>query len=68
MRIFTPPLRARTGFIKLFAFVCDICPLCIIARSFPDSKFAKGMKEFGKICAFCIAYRKIRSKNFQKIS
>ena len=48
-------------FIKLFAFVCRICPLCIIARTFPDSKFAEGMKEFGKICPFCIAYAKAKS-------
>ncbi len=53
-------------FIKLLAFVCYICPLCIIARALPDSKFAKGMKEFSKICPFCIAYRKnkIKDKNF----
>ncbi len=48
-------------FIKLFASICNICPLCIIARSFPDSKFAKGMKEFGKICPFCRAYKKLKS-------
>lgn len=48
-------------FIKLFALLCHVCPLCIIARAFPDSKFAKGMKEFGKICPFCIAYRKAKS-------
>jgi hypothetical protein len=47
-------------FIKLFASVCNICLLCIIARSFPDSKFAKGMEGFGKICPFCIAYRKAK--------
>ena len=45
-------------FVKLFAFLCYICPLCIIARAFPDSGFAKGMKNVGKICPFCIAYRK----------
>lgn len=42
-------------FIKLFAFVCGICPLRIIARNFSDLKFAKGMKAFGRICPFCIA-------------
>lgn len=46
-------------FIRLLAFVCDICPLCIIARRFPDSKFAKGMKKFGRICPFCIAHQKL---------
>ncbi|MBU3933449.1 MAG: hypothetical protein KKH11_02135 [Candidatus Omnitrophica bacterium] len=47
--------------IKLFAVVCCICPLCIFARRFPDSKFAKGMKGFDNICPFCIAYRKTKS-------
>jgi len=47
--------------IKLFALVCQVCPLCIFARALPDSKFAKAMKEFGKICPFCIAYRKAKA-------
>jgi len=46
-------------FIKLFAFVCGICPLCIIARGFPGSRFAKGMRKFGKICPFCSAHQKL---------
>lgn len=55
-------------FSKLFAFICYICPLCIIARAFPDSKFAKGMKEFAEICPFCKAYKKVQSvnKNFEE--
>jgi len=61
MKIFTPPLRARAGFIKLFALLCYVCPLCIIARALPDSKFAKGMEGFGKICPFCRAYKKLKS-------
>ena len=48
-------------FIKLLALLCYICPLCIFARAFPGSKFAKGMKEFGKVCPFCIAHRKGKS-------
>jgi len=48
-------------FITLLSFVCYICPLCIITRALPDSKFAKGMKQFGKICPFCRAYIKLKS-------
>lgn len=48
-------------FVKLFALICYVCPLCIIARALPNSKFAGGMKEFSKICPFCIAYRKVKS-------
>jgi len=48
-------------FIRLLALPCYVCPLCIFSRAFPESKFAKEMKEFGKICPFCIAYRKSHS-------
>jgi hypothetical protein len=48
-------------FVKLIASICYICPLCIIARALPDSKFAKGVKELGKICPFCRAYKKLNS-------
>ena len=47
--------------MKLIASICYICPLCIIARVLPDSKFAKGMEGFGKICPFCKAYTKLKS-------
>ncbi|MCK4423029.1 MAG: hypothetical protein KAV18_03055 [Candidatus Omnitrophica bacterium] len=49
-------------FIELFAFICRICPLCIIARKFPDSKFAARMNSWGKSCPFCLAYKKIHIK------
>lgn len=48
-------------FINMLAFVCYICPLCIIGRGLPNSKFAGGMKKFGKICPFYIAYRKVKA-------
>ncbi len=47
-------------FIKLLASVCYICPLCIIARIFPDSKFSKGMKKLGRVCPFCRAYKNLK--------
>lgn len=46
--------------VKLLAFFCYVCPLCIIARALPDSRFAKGMERFGKICPFCRAYTKLK--------
>jgi len=48
-------------FIKLLAFVCYICPLCIFARRYPDSRFARCIKKLGKICPFCIAYNKLKT-------
>ena len=49
-------------FRNLLAFVCFICPLCVIARIFPYSRFAEGMKEFGKSCPFCRAYARLKLK------
>jgi len=49
-------------FIKMLAFICDVCPLCIAARHFPDSKFALGMKRLEKFCPFCSAHRKLEQK------
>ena len=48
--------------IGLLAFLCEICPLCIVARRFPDSKFASGMKRLEKFCPFCTAHRKLERK------
>jgi len=48
-------------FTELLALGCKICPLCIIAREFPTSKFAKKVWKFSKVCPFCVAYRKTKS-------
>ncbi len=49
--------------IRLLAFVCEICPLCIIARRFPNSKFASGMARMEKFCPFCNAHEKLKQDN-----
>jgi len=43
---------------KILAAFCQICPLCIVARKFPQSKFAKMIKSLSSICPFCKAYKK----------
>ncbi|MFA5391481.1 MAG: hypothetical protein WC331_08680 [Candidatus Omnitrophota bacterium] len=48
--------------IRLLAFVCEICPLCITSRRFPDSKFASGMKRLEKFCPFCNAHKMLKQK------
>ncbi len=42
--------------LRVLAFVCQVCPFCIMRRRFPDSKFAAGMKRLEKFCPFCRAY------------
>ncbi len=47
---------------RLLAFVCEICPLCIMARRFPDSKFASGMARMERFCPFCNAHKTLNQK------
>lgn len=42
------------------AFICRICPVCIVARRRPDSAFARKVAEMEKDCPFCRAYRRLR--------
>ena len=49
-------------FLRMLAFICEMCPLCIAARRFPDSKFASEMKRLEKFCPFCCAHRKLEQK------
>ena len=45
-------------FFPRFSAICRICPLCIIARKYPDSGFARMIKSWSSICPFCRAYAK----------
>ncbi len=44
---------------KGLAMLCKICPVCNIARLFPNSGFAKKMAEAEKNCPACQAYREL---------
>ncbi len=41
---------------RILAFMCQTCPLCIPARKWPKSKFAKAVREMEKACPACKAY------------
>ncbi len=51
---------------KFLAFICKICPFCILRRKFPKSKFAQIMKKEEKICPFCKAYHELYIKGEEK--
>gem|GEM_PF-484328 len=46
-----PPL-----YVRILAWVCRVCPVCIVRRRFPASSFAKTVKKFEQSCPFCRAY------------
>jgi len=46
--------------MRLMAFVCRICPCCIITRHWPDSWYAKHFSKVQHHCCFCRAYKEVR--------
>ena len=49
-------------FLRVLAFVCQICPLCILRRRFPRSRFALIMNNLEKVCPFCWAHAELARK------
>ena len=47
---------------KLLTLFCYVCPLCIFARRFPESKFAHEVEKIRKSCPFCRAYARLKSE------
>ena len=48
--------------LRILAVVHQICPLCVISRRLPQSKFAKAVFAWGKICPFCNLYKLAKNK------
>lgn len=44
---------------RILAFLCRICPLCICARRWPKSRFARTMVAIEKGCPACRAYNSL---------
>lgn len=45
---------------KFMAWICEICPLCIFARKFPQSRIAKIVAREKQHCPFCRAYERVK--------
>ena len=45
---------------RLLAACCSACPLCMCARQWPDSGFAKAMRKIEKNCPACKAYARLK--------
>ncbi len=43
----------------LLAKICQICPLCIARRKWPESTYGRVMKKVEKHCPFCKAYDRL---------
>lgn len=47
---------------KLKAWVCRLCPVCIVARRYPDSGLSRKVRAMEKDCPFCRAYQRIKAE------
>jgi hypothetical protein len=58
----TKGLRVKTNMkTKVLAAFCRVCPFCIAARKWPNSAYAKKLKEIEKNCPFCKAYSRLKA-------
>lgn len=46
--------------LRMRAWVCRLCPLCIGRRAFPESGYARWMRKVERNCPFCKAYDRLR--------
>lgn len=47
---------------RILALLCAVCPLCIAARRWPDSGWARFMRTIERGCPFCRAYRQCQGR------
>jgi len=47
---------------SMLAALCRVGPLCICARRWPNSQFAKAVRGIEKFCPACKAYAKVNKK------
>lgn len=47
---------------RMLAFLCAICPLCICARRWPKSGFARVLKKAERLCPACAAYARMKGR------
>ncbi|MBU2529992.1 MAG: hypothetical protein KKD35_03035 [Elusimicrobia bacterium] len=52
--------------IKILAFICSICPLCIFTRAYPNLKISKLILKIESICPFCAASRKLQTQEVRQ--
>jgi hypothetical protein len=56
------PAKPSLG-TRIMAFLCRICPLCVPARHWPDSRYAHRIRVIQNDCPFCAA--RIRVQRFR---
>jgi len=52
--------------MTLLAAVCRVCPLCVCARRWPNSRFAEAVRRIERFCPACRAYAKLKQEIARK--
>ena len=59
----TPPQGSPSRTKRLLAFYCRICPLCVAARHWPQSAFARALTRIERTCPCCRAYSELYGRS-----
>jgi hypothetical protein len=53
-----------TGLVlRVFAFICSVCPVCLVRRRWPGSLFGRTTARIERFCPFCKAYWKLHGQD-----
>lgn len=55
------PQTFSTG-TRLKAWLCRVCPFCVAARRWPDSRYARKLRKIEQNCPFCRAHARVFGK------
>lgn len=44
----------------LMALVCAVCPLCVLRRRWPHTRFSRALRWLERGCPFCRAYAQLQ--------
>ena len=49
--------------LRVFAFICTVCPICLARRRWPGSLFGRITARIERFCPFCSAYRRLHGQD-----
>ena len=52
--------------LRVFAFICSVCPICLARRRWPASTFGRITARIERFCPFCSAYRRLHEQSGRK--
>jgi hypothetical protein len=53
-------------FLRVFAFICSVCPIRLAQRRWPGSLFGRITARIQRLCPFCSAYERLHGESVPK--